>query len=196
MKKIVTFAAAAASALAVVGCTPGASAPTTAPTQGGSTPATASPTATESPTPTPSTQPLDCGVPVNGKTVNGDITVPKDAKCVLDGVTVNGKISIRDHASLELKNAKVTGEIMGDVYENILISGGTYNIINLWNGNTATVENATIQKLESTNNHGPQTFNGNNIKGRLQCRDNDPAPTGKGNKTYLGAYFQCQALGS
>jgi hypothetical protein len=48
--------------------------------------------------------------------------------------------------------------------------------------------------LTLTGNHGPTTINGNVVRGVLACTDNDPAPTGSGNRLRGGATEQCANL--
>ena len=136
--------------------------------------------------------------------ISGDLRIPTNTRCVISDVYVAGNLQLDRGASLVGDDVRVDGNIESKhaaeltltdalIFGNVrLEDGGSVSLRESWiagkielksNGGSIEIEDNVIQndaKLED-NRQGPIRLVGNTIDGKLECKDNDPPPTGGGN---------------
>jgi hypothetical protein len=133
------------------------------------------------------------------------VRVPSGAACVLDGTGLIGSIIVEPGAVLDARNVRVRGNVQADGATAVLIAGNSAitGSVQLVQGGAATLVNAQVGgdlqiaanrgallaqdnrvtgNVQVEDNTGGVTLNANVIGGNLQCKQNQPAPTGSGNR--------------
>jgi hypothetical protein len=85
-----------------------------------------------------------------------DIFVPDGAGCVLDRTRANGSIVVGDGVTLVATSVVITGKLQADGAADVRVGGAS--------------------------TFGGVSLLDKRIKGSLQCKENIPAPTGRGNR--------------
>lgn len=137
-----------------------------------------------------------CDTTVGAVRVDTDVTVASGATCVLQGTTIDGNVEVAQGGTVRIANATIDGDVQGEGQSEVTVTGGRVDgNIQLERGGTATVERVTIDgDLQAEAKTGAQGFMGNTIDVNLQCHQNDPAPTGSGNRVNGNKEGQCSAL--
>lgn len=145
-----------------------------------------------------------------------NIRVPDGRNCTLVDVRLNGSITVGTNASLTATRARVNGNIQAEGARLVDLKAGTTAggsvqlkqgvAIRLTGiatkgdiqldqnaGRITAQDNRTDGNFQVVGNLGGVTLNRNTIRGSLQCKENDPAPTGANNNAG-DKEDQCAAL--
>jgi hypothetical protein len=145
-----------------------------------------------------------------------NLQVPDNATCVLDpGVRIGGNLELGTGSKLFARGITVGGSIQGQRADVAVVEastvggsvqldiGGSVALRELGvTGSIQLVNNRGAIDLESNrvgadvqlfDNRGGVLVNGSQIDGNLQCKQNDPAPTGSGNRA-ASKEDQCAGL--
>ena len=145
------------------------------------------------------------------------VVVPEGAACVLTGTRLIGSIKLERGALLDARGVRVNGNLQGQGASSVLL-GGTSTIggsVQLEQGGAATIVGAQVTgdiqlfanrgallaqdnrvggNIQVMDNTGGVTLNTNVANGNLQCKQNQPAPVGGGNRA-ASLEDQCATLG-
>lgn len=142
-----------------------------------------------------------------GATTVDNLKVPSGAKCTLDGTEVEGTIKVERNGQLYANGVRVKGNVQSEEFRTVSLRGGSVVIgsVQLKNGldggvgrivssrvngdvqfesNLARmVSNSSIVRanLQAVQNTGGVVLKNNKISENLQCKQNNPAPSGGGN---------------
>jgi hypothetical protein len=135
-----------------------------------------------------------------------NLFVPDGATCVLDRTRLNGSVVVGRGATLRAHSVAINGNLQAEGAAFVGVGGystvgGSVQIVQ---GGGASIERARIKgdiQFESNNspiaanhnsvggslqafqNMGGLVFNGNRMNGNMQCKENIPAPVGRGNQS-------------
>ena len=145
-----------------------------------------------------------------------DLEVPNGATCTLTDTRVRGNIDIEPGATLRASGASVRGNIQSDGHALVDIAssitrgsiqlrdGGAFSIVNTNvvgdiqvvdnNGASSLDDNTVGDDVHVKGHRGGVAITENEVEGNLQCRRNDPAPTGGGNTVLGNKEGQCRRL--
>jgi hypothetical protein len=144
---------------------------------------------------------FDCEI--SDQTLSGKLEVPRNTRCVLTNVRIRGSVELRDGARLVASDLTVDGDLKAQGALELTIS-------NSWiegdlvfeRGGTAAIRSTQVgKKLEIKSNLGAISVSDSwieetlklednlggpftllrNMSERIECKDNDPAPTGGSN---------------
>jgi hypothetical protein len=134
----------------------------------------------------------------NGETFVESSRIARNLATTGDNLTdladtvVAGTVTVAD---TELGSVVCSSEIDGDASFSGATAAGVVQV-----GAEAPDSNCAFNVfgagLTLTGNRAPITINGNVVRGVLACTDNDPAPTGSGNRLRGGGTGQCADLGA
>jgi hypothetical protein len=146
---------------------------------------------------------------LNGTKVKGTITVESEAKLYAKGVRVIGSIqsdgfqTIIVRERFEVDGSVQRSKVGGNVQLKNGLSGGIGRVMATringdlqFEANEAQIvarKNAIFRNLQVVQNTGGVEILGNTIAENLQCKENNPPPTGRGNKAG-DKEDQCAAL--
>jgi hypothetical protein len=146
-----------------------------------------------------------------------NLRVPQEASCTLTGTRVKGTIKVERAATLSARGVRVVGNVQGenarrvDVIQSSRIGGS----VQVKQGKAARVLDSFVKAdiqydanrgaLEASRsvvggnvqvfqNTGGVALFQNRIDGNLQCKENQPAPTGGGNIVQGNKEDQCARL--
>ncbi len=154
-----------------------------------------------------------------GATTVDNLRVPQGATCTLNGTTVKGTVNVENTAKLYANGVRVIGNIQSEGFQTIVVregsrvggnvqlengrSGGTGKVISSrvegdlqFFSNKARMEarsNTILANLQAVSNTGGLVIKNNRISENLQCKQNNPPPTGGGN-TAGDKENQCRKL--
>jgi len=136
-----------------------------------------------------------CRGTIGAQTVD-NLRVPQGASCTLEGTRVQGTVKVEEGARLTARSIRVVGNIQAEGHRHVVVRrseiGGS---IQLKQGGSALIRaNCVAQDVQSFTNRGAQTIALNRIDGNLQCKSNDPMPTGSGNTVGGNKEDQCATL--
>lgn len=161
---------------------------------------------------TPPPPPLSGNVTCVGLTIGAirldSVSVPAGASCTLLGTMLNGNIEVGANARLIADSVTVTGGVIADGAAELNISGasrvgGSMQVQRGAGANLAGVSitgdlqfdamtgpvnasnNRVTGNLQAMANRGGLALQDNRMGGVMQCKDNLPAPTGRGNVATL-----------
>ena len=143
------------------------------------------------------------------------MSVPSGARCELVGTRLTGTLELAPGASVDVRDARVNGNLQADGPAAVRVSGGRVDgSVQVERGTTTTLSGVGIggavqlkahtgllwvqglqigADLQLFDNRGGATLNANTVNGNLQCKGNQPAPSGSGNRA-ASKEDQCQAL--
>jgi opacity protein-like surface antigen len=137
---------------------------------------------------------------LNGTTAKGTVKVESGAKLYANGVRVNGNIQSEGFRVVSVGSGSVVG---GNVQLNNGRSGGEARIVSTringdlqFDSNAARIvarNNTVGANLQAVQNTGGLVISGNKIAQNLQCKENNPPPTG-GSNTAGDKEGQCARL--
>ena len=133
-----------------------------------------------------------------------NVVVPNDQVCILDGTIVEGNIKVLTRATLRAYEVSVDGNIQAEGARAVFVNPGSFvgGNIQIKQGGRARINRVDIGgdlqfeenrgALYATRNHidgnlqawkntGGLTISFNVIAENLQCKENNPPPTGGGN---------------
>ena len=143
-----------------------------------------------------------------------NLVVPENASCTLNGTIMGGNLTVRKNATLIAYAVQVSNDLQADnaarvdiytgssVGHNLkIVKSGAVEIQSVdvdndlqvnENNQAVSVADSTIgHNLKADKNTGGVYINSNHIDGDLQCKDNDPPPTGSGNIVLGNLEDQC-----
>lgn len=133
------------------------------------------------------------------------VVVPAGALCVLDGTTLRGSLQAAEGAVLDARNLRMAGSVQAQGAAAVVIGGNSAigGSVQIVQGERATVLNAQVTgdiqvtaqraavlvqdnrvggNVQLEDNRGGVTVNTNVAVGNIQCKQNQPAPIGTGNR--------------
>lgn len=145
-----------------------------------------------------------------------NVFVPDGASCTLNRTRLNGSLVVGTGASLTATSVTVNGNIQAEGANSVVVNGSSTvgGSVQIVQGFSASVSRARINgdllfdeqngplvagsntiggNLQAFKNTGGAKFNSNRIDGNMQCKENSPAPTGRGN-TAASKEDQCARL--
>ncbi len=150
------------------------------------------------------------------QTFTGNFAVPKNARCILTNVRVGGRLQLGEGSSLVASELTVDEDLEArDAAELVLTASTIRGELRFERGATVTVRNSSIgRKVEIKGNRGAITVADNTIaealklednrlgpfsllrnsSEKLECKENDPVPTGGGNVVEDQKTGQCVGL--
>jgi hypothetical protein len=146
-----------------------------------------------------------------------NVRVPQGAECVLAGTYVQGTVKIEQDATLRARGVRVVGNVQGENARRVNVVrrsrvGGSVQVVqggaaqvrrSRINGDILYDENNEFLRVRRTRvggsvqafqNNGGIEIVDNTINGNLQCKENEPAPTGGGNQVGGTKEDQCATL--
>jgi hypothetical protein len=134
-----------------------------------------------------------------------NIFVPDGASCVLNRTRAKGNIVVGTNASLRATSVSINGNLQAEGAAAVVVDGAATfgGSVQLKQGGSASISGARINgdllfdentgpiaadrnvlggNLQAFKNYGGASFNYNRMKGNMQCKENIPAPTGRGNE--------------
>jgi hypothetical protein len=152
-----------------------------------------------------------------GATTVDNLLVPQSARCTLNGTRVQGTIKISRAAILTANDVIVIGNVQGEGAAAVYVLDGSRigGSVQVVQGGAATVADSRITgnilydtqrravavlrsiiggDVQAFQNTGGVRIYRNRIDGNLQCKANNPAPTGGGNLVGGNKEDQCRRL--
>lgn len=141
---------------------------------------------------------------IGSNSISGDLRIPPGAMCVLSDLTVTGHLVLGAGSSVTGSDVEVHGDVEAKHAADLTLTdalilghfrfeeGGSVALLRSrvrgkveLKGNLGAIElqDDVIEddaKLEK-NRYGPFRLVGNTVDGKLECKDNDPPPSGSGN---------------
>ena len=157
-----------------------------------------------------------CRGTIGAKTLD-NVRVPQSATCVLDGTYVKGTVKVERGATLRAVGVRVIGNVQGENARRVNVVqgsrvGGSVQVVQGGGARVADSRitgdilydenNAPLYALRSRIGGNVQAFQNtggveirrNVIDGNLQCKANQPRPTGGGNTVGGNKEDQCARL--
>ena len=157
-----------------------------------------------------------CNGQIGAQTVD-NLRVPQNGTCTLRGTRVKGTIKVERGATLRADGIVVIGNVQAENARNVLIEeesriGGSVQVVQ---GGGATVRNSRVNgevyydenramvkvirsriggNVQAFQNTGGVEIRGNTIEENLQCKENNPRPTGGNNVVFNNKEDQCARL--
>jgi len=157
-----------------------------------------------------------CNSHIGAQTVD-NLRVPQGGTCTLRGTRVKGTIKVERGATLKAEAIVVIGNVQAENARNVLIEdesriGGSVQVVQ---GGGATVRNSRVNgevyydenrnmvkvirsriggNVQAFQNTGGVEIRGNTIEENLQCKANNPRPTGGNNIVLNNKEDQCARL--
>jgi hypothetical protein len=143
--------------------------------------------------------------------------VPDGASCTLDGTRVKGVVKVESNATLVAKRVRVVGNVQGENAARVVVRarsrvGGS---VQVKQGGSALVARSRVTSdvqydanrrrvrivrsrvngsVQIVGNRGGAEVSNNRIDENLQCKENEPAPVGGGNRVGNNKEDQCAQL--
>jgi cytoskeletal protein CcmA (bactofilin family) len=153
----------------------------------------------------------------SNRTFARDLTIAEDTHCILTNVRIRGDLKLGRGSTVIAGDLRVDGDIEGKAASGLkLTSSRIDGDIQFEDGGSVEVRQTVIEgNLQLESNHGslhvegnsvegnvqvfknrggPFSISGNEIAGHLQCKENEPAPTGGGNDVDGEKEDQCRNL--
>jgi hypothetical protein len=112
--------------------------------------------------------------------VVGNVQAENAERVVLESSEIGGSVQVKQGGGAEVTESRITGDVQLD--EN----GGAAQRV---------ADNDVNGSVQVMKNVGGVEISTNVIDGNLQCKENDPPPTGGGNDVHGNAEDQCATLG-
>ena len=125
-----------------------------------------------------------------------NLRVPQGATCTLNGTRVKGTVKVERAATLHASKIRVVGSVQAENHKQVNISGSAVGgSIQVKQGGGSSLSTNTVNgDVQYFTNRGTITIRSNRIDGNLQCKENQPAPTGGGNVVQGNKEDQCRRL--
>lgn len=137
-----------------------------------------------------------CRGKLGAKTVD-NLRVPSGRTCELNGTRIKGTLKVERGAVLRAKGIRVVGNVQAENHRRVWIYGASKvnGSVQIKQGRRFTLTNTTVgSDVQVFENRGRIKINRNRIDGNLQCKQNDPAPTGGSNRVGGNKEDQCARL--
>jgi len=137
-----------------------------------------------------------CRGELGAKTVD-NLRVPSGRSCELNGTHIKGTLKVERGAVLRAKGIRVVGNVQAENHRRVWIYGASQvgGSVQIKQGRRFTLTNTTVDSdVQVFENRGRIKINRNRIDGNLQCKQNDPAPTGGSNQVEGNKEDQCARL--
>jgi hypothetical protein len=157
-----------------------------------------------------------CRGTIGARTLD-NVRVPQSASCVLDGTYVKGTVKVERNATLRAEGVRVIGNVQGENARRVAVVqssrvGGSVQVVQgggakvrgsringdiLYDDNNdalRAVRNRVGGDVQAFQNTGGVEIRRNTIDGNLQCKANNPRPTGGGNVVGGNKEDQCARL--
>jgi hypothetical protein len=157
-----------------------------------------------------------CRGEIGARTLD-NVRVPQGAECVLAGTKVEGTVKVERNATLRARDVRVIGNVQGENARRVNVVrdsrvGGSVQVVQgraarvrasrinediLYDDNNAflhVLRNHVGGDVQAFQNTGGVEIRDNVIDGNLQCKENDPRPTGGGNQVGGNKEDQCARL--
>lgn len=146
-----------------------------------------------------------CRGTIGASSIDGDVVVPRDATCRLRGTRVDGNVQVRRGATLIARGVRVGGNIQAEGHQKVVVRPRTVDeqvrrsrvggSIQLEQGGGGRLLRTVVDSdVQLFSNDARFVVRKNAIDGNLQCKGNDPAPTGGGNSVQGNKEDQCAGL--
>lgn len=152
-----------------------------------------------------------------GAVTKDNVRVPQSGTCIMEGTRVKGTISVQRSATLRASNVVVLGNVQAENARRVTVNrrsriGGSIQIVQSGaaainnvivdgsiqlesNARPLAITNNTVgADVQAFQNTGVVEISDNVIDGNLQCKSNNPAPTGGGNTVQGNKEDQCSGL--
>ena len=138
---------------------------------------------------------VTCTTSLGAITVN-NLTVPQGFACTLAGTLVEGTVKVEAGATLDASSISVDGNLQADGAASVNVSGSTIGgSLQVVKGGASLLSSSFVDgDVQFFENNGGLVISNNTIGGNLQCKENDPAPTGGGNIVQGNKEDQCSDL--
>jgi hypothetical protein len=125
-----------------------------------------------------------------------NLRVPAGATCTLNGTRVKGTVKVERGATLRAANIRVIGNVQAENHKQVDVSGSEVggSVQVKQGGGSSLTGTAVSGDVQYFTNRGTITIRSNRIDGNLQCKENQPAPTGGGNVVRGNKEDQCSRL--
>jgi hypothetical protein len=156
-----------------------------------------------------------CRGTIGARTVD-NLRVPAGAACTLNGTRVKGTIKVERNATLRATKVRVIGNIQAENHRQVTVGGSVVGgSIQIKQGGAFKVTATDVRgSIQVDDNRGASRLGGNDVNqdvqvikhrkgiaivnntidGNLQCKENNPAPTGGVNDVQGNKEDQCQRL--
>jgi hypothetical protein len=142
-----------------------------------------------------------CRGTIGAKTIDGNVIVPKNATCTLVGTRVDGNVHVNAGAVLKARGVKVGGNIQAENHERVVVKARdgrrsqVEESIQLKQGGGGRIVKVRVgSDIQLFTNDGRFVVKGNRVDGNLQCKSNNPRPTGGNNVVQGNKEDQCKNL--
>jgi hypothetical protein len=152
-----------------------------------------------------------------GATTVDNLRVPDGATCTLNGTRVKGTVKVETDAKLVARGIRVVGNVQAENAARVVVRGGSRvgGSIQVKQGGGALVADTRVTgdvqydandrrvrivrsnvggNVQIVGNEGGVEVRNNVIDENLQCKENEPAPTGGGNRVGNNKEDQCARL--
>jgi hypothetical protein len=135
-----------------------------------------------------------------GATTVDNLRVPSGATCTLTRTRVKGTLKVERGATLYASAIRVVGSVQAENARRVNVVGssigGSVQIVQSRNGSTLSRlhRNSVRQDVQYFENRGAISITRNRIIGNLQCKANNPRPSGGGNVVGGSKQDQCARL--
>jgi hypothetical protein len=134
---------------------------------------------------------------LNGTRLNGTITVQRGATLVANGVRVNGSIQGENARRVVVRRSRVGGSIQVKQGGGATIAGTrvTHDVqLDANRRFLKILRNRVGGSIQVIGNSGGASLVRNVVNGNIDCKENRPAPTGRGNVAGESKTDQCARL--
>jgi len=125
-----------------------------------------------------------------------NLRVPQGATCTLNGTRVKGTVKVERAATLKATGIRVVGNVQAEGAASVNLRASTVGgSIQVVQGRDSTLDRNTVKgDVQFFGNSGAIVITSNRIDANLQCKENNPAPTGGGNIVQGNKEDQCARL--
>ena len=142
-----------------------------------------------------------CNGTIGAVTLDGNVIVPEGALCKLIGTRVDGNVHVESGATLKAKGVRVGGSVQAENHERVVLkalTGGRSHVdgsIQLKQGGGGKIAKTDVgSDIQLFTNGGLFVVESNHVDGNLQCKSNNPKPTGGNNVVQGNKEDQCRDL--
>jgi hypothetical protein len=144
------------------------------------------------------------GCEIRSNSISGDLRIPPNTRCMIRDVYVSGHLRLEAGASVTGTGVRVDGNVEAKHAEELTLTDALiFGDLKFEDGGSVTLREShvggkvelksnvgSIELLDNVIEHdgklernraGPFRLVGNTVDGKLECKDNEPAPSGSGN---------------
>jgi hypothetical protein len=142
-----------------------------------------------------------CRGTIGAVSLDGSVIVPEGALCKLVGTRVDGNVHVESGAILKARGVRVGGNVQAENHERVVVkalNGSRSRVdgsIQLKQGGGGRISQTDVASdIQLFTNDGLFVVKGNHVDGNLQCKSNNPRPTGGNNVVEGNKEDQCRKL--